>query len=308
MSLKLWVAVGQDIVVEGEDKLIYTWKVKSSVPQQKEWAYFLEANKPLWIADQELSVQRHLLVDEYRNGNPSKERCLQLKTGIDSLDALSTQINQKIQKRNLELLQKGTMTPIRVGILSDVANTIKWNKAEALRPAVEQLYAKLPGNLKSSVSGQEISLILYPPKQIKPGDLMADTLLSNIDGKSYHLADFKGKYILLDFWSFGCGPCHASVPEMKALHENLKDSLAIVSLSSDNKKIWKQATDYFKMTWFNLSDGNENRGIYARYGVEGIPNYVLINPEGIVKAAWTGYSEGSLKEKIKELTGFSIER
>ncbi|HTG57672.1 MAG TPA: hypothetical protein VL943_15450 [Niabella sp.] len=69
--------------------------------------------------------------------------------------------------------------------------------------------------------------------------------------------------------------------------------------------MWQQATDLFRMTWKNLSDGNENRGIYARYGVEGIPNYVLIAPDGIVKASWTGYGTGSLKSKIKELTGLS---
>ncbi len=60
------------------------------------------------------------------------------------------------------------------------------------------------------------------------------------------------------------------------------------------------------MTWHNLSDGNENRGIYAQYGVEGIPNYVLITPDGRVKATWTGYGPGSLKEKIKGLTGLAL--
>ena len=307
MSLKLWAGAGCTVEVTGSNKLIYTWNVASDVPEQKEWLYFINANKKNWDVYQALSVQRSKLINEYRRDGRTKEERIKLKAGMDSVDSLSNQINYTIQKNNLALLEKGKITPTRMEVLSSIASAIKWNKTEEFRQPVERIYNQLSPHFKNSVEGQEIALVLYPPTIVKPGEPMFDTLLKDLNGNSYHLADFKGKYILLDFWSFGCGPCHASVPEMKELHEKLKDSLTIVGLNSDNKKMWQQASDLFKMTWNNLSDENENRGIYASYGVEGIPNYVLIAPDGVVKASWTGYRTGSLKSKIKELTGLSVD-
>lgn len=306
MSLKLWAKAGVTIIVEGHDKLIYTWTVKSNIPEQKEWAYFLNANKKAWTDYQLLSVERNALVDQYRNGKPSKEERKLIKSRMDEIDSVSNTFDYKIQKNNLAILQKGKMTPIRLDILTSVANTIKWNGTEEFRPAVQKMYNNLSADLKNSPDGQKIALVLNPPKVVKIGEPMYDVPLKDLEGNSYHLADFKGKYILLDFWSFGCGPCHASVPEMKEIHEKLKDSLAIVGLNSDTQKIWEKATEMFNMTWYNLSDGKEDRGIYAQYGVDGIPNYVLIDREGKVKASWTGYGEGSLKEKITTHTGFTF--
>jgi peroxiredoxin len=306
MSLKLWAKAGSTITIEGNDKLIYTWKVKSNIPEQQEWSYFINANKKDWTDYQQLSAKRSADIDQYRNGNLSKEERKEIKKEIDAVDSLSKLVDYKIQKNNLALLQKGKITPVRLEILTSVANNIKWNGTEEFRPAVQKIYNNLGADLKNCPDGQKITLVLNPPKVIKIGQPMYDTLLKDMAGNAYHLADFKGKYILLDFWSFGCGPCHASVPEMKEIHEKLKDSLTIVGLSSDTKKIWEQATKMFQMTWYNLSDGNEDRGIYAQYGVDGIPNYVLIDPEGKIKASWTGYGEGSLKEKITTHTGFTF--
>ena len=46
-----------------------------------------------------------------------------------------------------------------------------------------------------------------PSVTVKEGDEMADTDLYDLQGNIHHLADYKGKYLLVDFWSRGCGPC-----------------------------------------------------------------------------------------------------
>ena len=53
------------------------------------------------------------------------------------------------------------------------------------------------------------------------------------------------------------------------------------------------------MTWQNLSDLKQSAGLYAKYGVNGIPNYVLISPEGKIMKMWSGYGKGSLKLKMR---------
>ena len=57
------------------------------------------------------------------------------------------------------------------------------------------------------------------------------------------------------------------------------------------------------MTWWNLNDLQGMSGLYARYGVRGIPHYVMISPDGIVLEHWESYSEGLLKEKVKGYLG-----
>mgnify|MGYP003093896752 FL=1 len=53
------------------------------------------------------------------------------------------------------------------------------------------------------------------------------------------------------------------------------------------------------MTWQNLSDLKQTAGLYAVYDVNGIPNYVLISPEGKIVKMWSGYGKGSLKLKMR---------
>ena len=307
MALKLWAKAGHPISITGMNTLVYTWQVKSDIPEQQEWAYFINANKELWNAYQKKGVIRKGLMHIALDDNRSPEDKKTARKSIDSLDEASNSIEYTIQKQNLALLRQGPMTLTRLEVLNDVANQIKWYHKEDLRAPVTKIYKDLEPELKNSVYGQKLTITLYAPKVIKAGDSMYDTKLLDIAGNVHHLADFKGKYLLVDFWSFGCGPCHASIPELKEIAEKLERKLAVVSLSSDTKKIWEKATEYFKMTGNNFSDLKEDRGIYAHYGVAGIPHYVLISPDGIVKSAWTGYGTGSIKSKLRELMGLTIE-
>lgn len=306
MGLNLWAKAGHTINIEGKNKFVYTWNVKSDISEQKEWSYFVQSNKSLWDEYQKLSALRNEIFEKAYSDNSTDSEKKSARISIDSLDSISNVYQYKIYKNYLTLLQKGKITPTRLEILRDVANEIKWYHTEEFRNPVTKIYNNLPDNLKGITYAEEIALVLYPPKVVKVGDPMYDTVLIDLNGKTHRLADFKGKYILLDFWSSGCGPCYASVPEMNEISEKLKDSLAVVSLSSDNIKMWKQASESLKLMDNNLSDGKENRGIYAKYGVQGIPHYVLITPSGIIKDMWAGYGEGSLKHKIKELTNFSV--
>ena len=79
-----------------------------------------------------------------------------------------------------------------------------------------------PDNEKNSQAGKEITVCLYPPVTVKEGDEMADTDLYDLQGNIHHLADYKGKYLLVDFWSRGCGPCMMALPEMKRNIRNLE--------------------------------------------------------------------------------------
>jgi hypothetical protein len=59
-------------------------------------------------------------------------------------------------------------------------------------------------------------------KEITPGAHAENFTLTDIDGKTFTLADRKGKYILLDFWGSWCGPCIRGIPALKEYQENIK--------------------------------------------------------------------------------------
>jgi len=298
MSLSLWARAGSNIKITGNDKWIYTWDVESDVPEQIENARFVKAAEKDWIEYQRLAAQRNTL---YKNiENKSEAEYKKIRVVADSLDQLSEPFKNNVDLKYIELLEQGPISSIGMEKLKGLAMSVKYAKNDDLRPQVEAIYNKLTDEQKNSRKGRGIQINLFPPEVVKTGEPMIDSKVLDLEGKEYKLSDFKGKYILLDFWSTGCGPCIMAMPEMKELTEEYKDNLTIISLSLDSKEGWKKGSEMHKMTWMNLSDGEEMQGIAAKYGVTGMPNYTIISPEGIVLGSWMGYGKGSLKKKMKE--------
>lgn len=286
MSLDVFATPDAKIKVTGTNNLIYTWKVDSSVKEQNEWNKFIEDSRDLWDEFQRLSVKRNTL----RSAPKNEQEAIQSKS--DSILAL-------ISNRELKLMQKLPVSDIWMDKLSNLSLSLTYNSKFSNKEAILALYNKLNEEQKSSIKGQVIAINLCPPKVVKEGDDMVDADLFNLDGKVHHLTDLKGKYIMLDFWSSGCGPCIMALPEMREIQEQYKDRLTIVSLSSDTKNRWQAASAQHEMTWKNWSDLKQGAGLSALYGVRGIPHYVLISPEGKIIKMWSGYGKGILQLKMR---------
>lgn len=286
MSLEIYATPNARIKVTGTNTLIHTWKVDSPVKEQIEHNRFIENSRDLWDEYQRLSIKARSL----RSAPEAERKAMRAKE--DSISAL-------ISKREMQLMQELPVSNIWMDRLHRLSMSVKYNPNFSYKDETLALYNRMNEAQKSSIKGQEITVNLFPPVVVKEGDEMADTELYDLDGKIHHLTDFKGKYILLDFWSSGCGPCIMALPEMKDIQEQYKERLTVISLSSDTKSRWKVASAKHEMTWQNLSDLKQSAGLYAKYGVNGIPNYVLISPEGKIMKMWSGYGKGSLKLKMR---------
>lgn len=109
----------------------------------------------------------------------------------------------------------------------------------------------------------------------------------SIEGETRSLDDYRGKYLLIDFWASWCPPCRAENPNVVAAYKKYKDrNFTILGVSLDEEKAqWEQAVKEDKLTWDHVSDlkGWESE-IAALYGVQAIPTNFLIDPRGEIIA------------------------
>ncbi|NSL86024.1 AhpC/TSA family protein [Chitinophaga sp. Mgbs1] len=119
------------------------------------------------------------------------------------------------------------------------------------------------------------------------GKAAPDFSVPDADGKMLSLADFKGKYLFIDFWASWCGPCKPQIPFLKAANEKFKDkNFVMLAVSLDSKKeAWTKAIEKHELTWLNASHlKGWAEPVAVAYGISAIPSNVLIGPDGTVLA------------------------
>jgi len=111
---------------------------------------------------------------------------------------------------------------------------------------------------------------------------------------------FKGKYVLLDFWSESCAPCLQEMPNLKELYLKTERTkfqiIGIVGKSSPNGL--KKLIDKYEITWPQILSDDTNK-ITETYKIDGYPTTLLINREGFIIAKNLFGKE--LEEKILTL-------
>ena len=287
------------IQVNGNGNHIFTWPVKSEVKEQKEYDEYLSANNELWEQYQEISAKVNACREVVASPKATDEEKQAAKSKIESLYQQSDEIQLAISKKEIALMREKPVSMIWMDNLYRCSMSVKYNPAYSFKEEVLALYQRMTEADKATDIGMMITANLFPPVTVKVGDDMVDGDLYDLEGNLHHLSELKGKYLLLDFWSSGCGPCIMAIPEMGELQEKYADKLTVVSLSSDAEKTWKAASARHKMTWKNWSDKKQTAGLYLKYGVNGIPHYVLISPEGKVIKSWFGYGKGSLIRTLR---------
>jgi len=163
------------------------------------------------------------------------------------------------------------------------------------------LYENLSAEMKSTKYGITIKKYLELSRELKIGDKAVDFQLPDLDGNLVGLNNFKGKYILLDFWGSGCGPCRLENPNLLRNYRTYRDKgFEIIGISYDkNRENWANAVKKDSMIWTTVSDlqGNDSEVIMT-YKVYFFPTYFLIDPDGVIIDKFLG--TGQLDEKMKE--------
>ncbi|MEM8892802.1 MAG: TlpA disulfide reductase family protein, partial [Bacteroidota bacterium] len=89
----------------------------------------------------------------------------------------------------------------------------------------------------------------YDQLKMEKGNPSPNFEFLGLDGQSYSLDDFKGKYVYIDIWASWCSPCIAQIPHLKRIEEKYKTKVHFVSIAwSDNKTHWEKAIQTHNLT------------------------------------------------------------
>jgi peroxiredoxin len=136
----------------------------------------------------------------------------------------------------------------------------------------------------------------------------ANFSLVDIDGKSFSLSDYRGKVVLLDFFTTWCNPCVLEIEHLRGLYaEYSADEFVILSISVDPDGDTVSMLQVFafqnEMTWTVARDTDN---VAYKYGVSPIPHLVIVDAEGYETYSHIGLTaESTLRSEINSLVSES---
>ncbi|WP_339887340.1 TlpA disulfide reductase family protein [uncultured Flavobacterium sp.] len=129
----------------------------------------------------------------------------------------------------------------------------------------------------------------------------------NHKGGETSLGDFKGKYVYIDVWATWCAPCRAEIPFLQKIEEKYHGkNIVFVSVSIDAKKDYEKWRNFVKDKQLGgvqlIADNDWNSKFVKDFGINGIPRFILIGPDGnVVNANADRPSSENLDKVLSEL-------
>ena len=178
--------------------------------------------------------------------------------------------------------------------------------------------AAIPGGVSDEpldIGTLEVKQLAKPNPMPKVGDTAPEFEIAKIEpiaangkyenkNEKLRLSDYKGKYVILDFWATWCGPCLAKLPELKTLYEKIKDDdrVVMIGISLDaagSEEMLGQFVGRREMPWLHGLSGDWQSDTARSYGVDAIPALLLIDTDGKVLMSNPGVAE--LTQTIEKL-------
>jgi peroxiredoxin len=201
------------------------------------------------------------------------------QTFMDGLEARFNKAKDEKQILQQKYIKQNTDSYISLLALVEIAGS------DPDVSVIEPVFKSLSANVRNTTGGQAFAKQIEAARATSIGALAPVFTQNDVNDKPVSLADFKGKYVLLDFWASWCGPCRGENPNVvKAYNQCKGKNFTVLGVSLDRpgkKDDWLAAIKADGLEWTQVSDLNfwDNQ-VAKLYGIRAIPQNYLIDPNG----------------------------
>jgi thiol-disulfide isomerase/thioredoxin len=233
---------------------------------------------------------------------------------INSLKAKQENLSKEIQPIRIKYSQIEKQILEQYPSSVEAANVLMTSVGRM--PVSEGLakYELLSLEAKNSTAGKYIKDKLDGMRSGSPGAIAPDFTATELKGGTLSLSDYRGKFVLIDFWASWCVPCRKGNPHLLDLYAKYKDKgFEIIGVASDDgaEDKWKAAVEQDKIgVWKHVLTGHSREksvsgeiAIGKKYGISTLPTKILVDPSGKVIGRYGsgGENNAALDKKLLEL-------
>jgi len=240
------------------------------------------------------SEKEETLSNKYREYYAAKDTAA-MKNLEEEFDNLSKEKDEKVYH---QYITQNPNSPLALYVLNQYAGY------DLDAKKVEPLFNMLPAATRKLPSAVAFKERIETAKKTAVGAMAMDFTQNDTLDKPVSLSDFKGKYVLIDFWASWCGPCRAENPNVVKAYNNYKDkNFTVLGVSLDQpgkKQAWLDAIHKDNLAWTHVSDLKFwDNAVAKQYGIRAIPQNLLIDQDGRIIAKNIRGEE--LTEKLAEI-------
>lgn len=280
---------------------------------QAESDRFEETKAPIMAKIEPLSKAYDEANEKYREAKKSQTTIEELKALEDKAYEVKEKMEpfyEEMETLDKSYIEKNTNSYFAAYLLSGRVDSTPLEKGFAY-------YNKFSQEVQNSYFGKMIKTELDKLKGGSPGSKASAFTTVDINGKTISLSDFKGKYVLIDFWASWCKPCRAGNPHLIKLYKKYHaKGVQFIGISDDdsNPKAWHKAVGKDCIgIWHHVLRGlkqtktgfDKSNDITEGYAVHSLPTKILIDPQGIIVGRYGGGGEDdeAMDKMFEEIFG-----